>query len=96
MNERYVFGLIDPRDHRIFYVGTLARGADLNEHVADAVAEARAGRATRTHDRVRTILDAAYEAPQAVVLQAEASEADREGWIELLAAAGNALTNARG
>ena len=38
MSDRYVFGLIDPRDHRIFHVGTLSREVGLNEHVADVVA----------------------------------------------------------
>jgi hypothetical protein len=95
MNDRYVFGLIDPRDHRIFYVGTLERDVNLNEHVADAVADAIAGNTTPTDARVREILAADFDAPHAVILQAEASEGDETAWVERLAAAGNALTNLR-
>jgi hypothetical protein len=95
MNDRYVFGLIDPRDHRIFYVGTLEREVSLNEHVADAVADARAGKRTPTDERMRAILAADYEAPHAVILQAKASEADEAAWIQTLVAAGNELTNVR-
>jgi hypothetical protein len=91
MNDRYVFGLIDPRDHGIFHVGTLAQEVALKEHVADAVAEAMAGEPGATHDRVRAILAADYDAPHAVILQPEATEADAAGWIERLKAAGNAL-----
>jgi hypothetical protein len=95
MDDRYVFGLIDPRDHRIFSVGTLAQEVSLNEHVADAVADARAGAGTPTDQRIRAILAADFEAPHAVILQAAASEADAAAWIERLVAAGNELTNAR-
>jgi hypothetical protein len=95
MSDRYVFGLIDPRDHRIFTVGTLPREVDLNEHVADAVADAKVGKTTPTDERVRAILAADFDAPGAVILQAEASEANEAAWIETLTAAGNSLTNRR-
>lgn len=96
MNDRYVFGLIDPRDHRIFHVGTLDREVVLNEHVADAVADAMAGKTTPLDERVRDILAADFETPHAVILQAQATEADEARWVEVLAAAGNDLTNRRG
>jgi hypothetical protein len=91
MNDRYVYGLIDPRDNLIFHVGTLARGVALKEHLADAVAEAKAGVAGAFHDRVRAILAADFEAPHAVILQPQASDGDAAGWIERLRAAGSAL-----
>lgn len=91
MNDRYVFGLIDPRDHRVFLVGTLPRGVALKEHVADAVAEAKAGKPGPPHDRVRAILAADYDAPHAVILQPEAGAADAAAWSERLVAAGNSL-----
>jgi len=93
VNDRYVFGLIDPRDHRIFHVGTLARGVELKEHVADSVADAKAGKPGPTNDHVRAILAADYDTPHAVILQAEASAADEVAWIKTLEAAGNRLTN---
>jgi hypothetical protein len=93
MNDRYVFGLIDPRDHRIFYVGTLDGDVNLNEHLADAVADAMAGKTTPTDERVRAILAADFDAPHAVILQADAGEGEEAAWIQRLAAAGNALTN---
>ena len=92
MSDRYVFGLIDPRDHQIFSVGTLAREVGLNEHVADAVADALAGKKGPPHDRVRAILAADFEAPGAVILQPVASEGDEATWIQTLEAAGNRLT----
>jgi hypothetical protein len=93
MNDRYVFGLIDPRDHQIFYVGTLAREVSLNEHVADAVADAMVGKTGPPHDHVRAILAADFEAPGAVILQPEASAGDEATWIKALEAAGNRRTN---
>jgi hypothetical protein len=95
MNDRYVFGLIDPRDNQIFYVGTLARDVALKEYVADAVADAMAGKTAPPSDRVRAILAADYDAPHAVILQPEASAADEAVWIQTLEAAGNPLTNVR-
>jgi hypothetical protein len=92
MSDRYVYGLIDPRDHRIFHVGTLEREVSLNEHVADAVAEAMAGTVTPTAERVRAILAADFEAPHAVILQPSASEPDAARWIGVLTTAGNDLT----
>jgi hypothetical protein len=93
MNDRYVFGLIDPRDHRIFYVGTLASDVPLKEYVADAVADALAGKTALPSDRVRAILAADFDAPHAVILQPEASAVDEAAWIERLEAAGNKLSN---
>jgi hypothetical protein len=95
MNDRYVFGLIDPRDYRIFFVGTLASDVPLKEYVADAVAAALAGQTAPPSDRVQAILAADYDAPHAVILQPEASAADEAAWIERLEAAGNPLTNVR-
>jgi hypothetical protein len=93
VNDRYIFGLVDPRDHRIFYVGTLARDVALKEYVADAVAAAKAGQTAPPSDRVRAILAADFDAPHAVILQPEASAADEAAWIERLEAAGNELAN---
>jgi hypothetical protein len=93
MSDRSIFGLIDPRDHRVFHVGTLDRNVGLNEHVADVVANAMAGRTSPTDQRVRAILAADFEAPHAVILQADASEADLATWTRTLQEAGNALTN---
>jgi hypothetical protein len=92
MSDRYIFGLIDPRDHGIFTVGSLPHALDLREHVADAVAEAMTGRRSPTAERVRAILAADFEAPDAVILQPAASETDVATWIETLTAAGNRLT----
>lgn len=91
MNDRYVYGLIDPRDACIFHVGTLARGVALKDHLTDEVAEALAGAAGPVHDRVRAILASDYDAPHAVILQPQAGEADAAVWIERLQAAGNAV-----
>jgi hypothetical protein len=93
MSDRYVFGLIDPRDHRIFHVGTLEQEVNLNEHLADAVAEAMAGTTTPVAERVRAILAADFETPHAVILQPSASEADAVHWIDVLATAGNRLAS---
>jgi hypothetical protein len=93
MSDRSIFGLIDPRDHRIFHVGVLDAGVGLNEHVADVVAEALAGERSSTEERVRAILAADYEAPHAVILQTKAGEAELAGWVRTLQQAGNALTN---
>jgi hypothetical protein len=93
MSDRSIFGLIDPRDHRIFHVGVLDAGVSLNEHVADVVAEALAGKRTPAEDRVRAILAADFEAPHAVILQAQAGDAELANWVRALQQAGNALTN---
>jgi hypothetical protein len=93
VNDRYIFGLVDPRDHRIFYVGTLASDVPLKEYVADAVADAIAGKAGPPNDRVRAILAADFDAPHAIILQPEASAADEAAWIQRLEAAGNKLAN---
>ena len=95
MSDRSIFGLIDPRNHQIFHVGMLDRGVSLNEHVADVVANAMAGKTSPTDERVRAILAADFDAPGAVILQAEAGEASEAAWIETLTAAGNSLTNVR-
>ena len=95
MSDRYVFGLIDPRDHRIFHVGTLSREVSLNEHMADVVADAMAGKTSPTDEQVRAILAADFDTPHAVILQAEAGDEDLAKWIRMLQAAGNGLTNAR-
>jgi hypothetical protein len=95
MNDCYIFGLIDPRDHRIFDVGALPRGVNLNEHLADVVAESKAGGGSPTDERVRAILAADFDTPHAVILQAEAGEADAEAWVRTLEAAGNVLTHDR-
>ena len=95
MKDRYIFGLIDPRDYHIFFVGSRSRGVALKEHLADAVAEAKTGKAGPPHDRVRAILAADYDAPHAVILQPEADAADAAAWIERLEAAGNPLDHVR-
>ena len=60
-------GLIDPRDCRIFSVGTLESDVKLNEHVAETVAEALSGAAGPAYDRVRAILAADFDEPHAVM-----------------------------
>jgi len=93
MSTHSIFGLIDPRDNRIFHVGMLNSEVSLNEHVADVVAEAIDGNPSPTEERVRAILAADFEAPHAVILQVNAGEADLASWTRVLRQAGNALTN---
>jgi hypothetical protein len=93
MSHQSIYGLIDPRDHRIFHVGLLDGETSLNERVADVVAEAMDGMPSPTDERVRAILAADFEAPHAVILQAQAGDADLATWTRALQQAGNALTN---
>jgi len=93
MSDRSIFGLIDPRNHRILHVGLLDEGVSLNEHVADVVANAMAGMTSPTDERVRAILAADFEAPHAVILQQAGAEQDLATWTRTLQQAGNSLTD---
>jgi DNA-binding transcriptional regulator YiaG len=93
MNTTYIYGLVDPRDHKLFYVGKSNRpNARLSQHIAEASAGGKHAKSLR----IREMTASGYQ-PELIILEAveqELSVAAEERWIAAFRPSGD-LCNVR-